>query len=122
MENSRQSPDLYFKELETGFSLREAFQEAKRCLNCMNPLCRTGCPINNNIPAFIQALARGDIEEQMNYSLDAPIFQQSADASVLVSFSVKPNVSSPLKSKESQNRKTRALSYDFVAEMGIRIS
>ncbi len=61
MKNSKQSPDLYFKELETGFSLREAFQEAKRCLNCMNPLCRTGCPINNNIPAFIHALARGDI-------------------------------------------------------------
>ena len=61
MENSNKSPDLYFKELETGFSLREAFQEAKRCLNCINPLCRTGCPINNNIPAFIHALSRGDI-------------------------------------------------------------
>lgn len=61
MEKINQSPDLYFKELETGFSLREAFQEAKRCLNCMNPVCRTGCPINNNIPGFIHALARGDI-------------------------------------------------------------
>ncbi|MGI5931675.1 MAG: NAD(P)-dependent oxidoreductase [Eubacterium sp.] len=30
--------------------------EAKRCLNCKNPLCRKGCPINTNIPKMIQLL------------------------------------------------------------------
>ena len=39
----------------------EAIQEARRCLNCARPLCRTGCPIENNIPAFIRALGEGNI-------------------------------------------------------------
>jgi len=37
--------------------------EAKRCLNCKKPLCRTGCPINTPIPSFIQTFLNGDIEE-----------------------------------------------------------
>ncbi|MEE1230819.1 MAG: FAD-dependent oxidoreductase [Phascolarctobacterium sp.] len=39
----------------------EAIQEARRCLNCARPMCRTGCPIENNIPAFIRALSEGNI-------------------------------------------------------------
>ena len=38
-----------------GYTLREAIVEAKRCLNCKKPMCRTGCPISNNIPEFIDA-------------------------------------------------------------------
>ncbi|CUH94959.1 Sulfide dehydrogenase subunit alpha [Propionispora sp. 2/2-37] len=55
--------ELSFHEIDEGFSTREAIAEAKRCLNCKNPLCRTGCPINNEIPQFIQALAKGNIGE-----------------------------------------------------------
>ena len=39
----------------------EAIQESRRCLNCARPLCRTGCPIENNIPGFIRALSEGNI-------------------------------------------------------------
>lgn len=39
----------------------EAIQEARRCLNCTRPSCRTGCPIQNNIPGFIRALSEGNI-------------------------------------------------------------
>lgn len=39
----------------------EAIQEARRCLNCARPMCRTGCPIENNIPGFIRALSEGNI-------------------------------------------------------------
>lgn len=35
--------------------------EAKRCLNCKNPLCRTGCPINTAIPTMIQEFLNGGI-------------------------------------------------------------
>lgn len=42
-------------------SAAEAIQEARRCLKCANPLCRKGCPIENNIPAFNQALSNGNI-------------------------------------------------------------
>lgn len=44
-----------------GYTLREAIVEAKRCLNCKKPMCRTGCPITNNIPEFIHALSQGDL-------------------------------------------------------------
>ena len=37
--------------------------EAKRCLNCKKPLCRTGCPINTDIPSFISTFLNGDIEK-----------------------------------------------------------
>ena len=37
--------------------------EAKRCLNCRAPRCRTGCPINTPIPAMIQAILSGNIDE-----------------------------------------------------------
>ncbi len=47
-------------------NLREAIKEANRCLNCKSPQCTTGCPISNDIPEFIQALARGNLGEARN--------------------------------------------------------
>lgn len=41
--------------------MSEAINEARRCLNCARPTCRTGCPIANNIPQFIRALSEGNI-------------------------------------------------------------
>ncbi len=37
--------------------------EAKRCLNCKKPLCRTGCPINTPIPQMIHMFLNGEIKE-----------------------------------------------------------
>ncbi len=53
--------ERYIEYDANGFTLREAIVEAKRCLNCKKPMCRTGCPISNNIPEFIHALAQGDL-------------------------------------------------------------
>lgn len=44
-------------------TLKEAIAEANRCLNCSAPKCKQGCPISNDIPEFIQALARGNLGE-----------------------------------------------------------
>ena len=38
-------------------------QKAEYCLNCKNPQCRTGCPLGNNIPAFIQKVKEENLEE-----------------------------------------------------------
>lgn len=48
------------KEFDKDYTMEEALVEAKRCLNCPKPLCRTGCPIENEIPRFIQAIAHGN--------------------------------------------------------------
>lgn len=45
------------------YTLEEAIAEAQRCLKCPKPLCRTGCPIENDIPAFNRALSSGNIGE-----------------------------------------------------------
>ena len=52
-------------ETEKGFTPLEAITEAKRCLNCRVPLCRKGCPINNDIPGFIHQLSMGNMGEAM---------------------------------------------------------
>lgn len=45
---------------EVPYTIEEAMAEASRCLHCAQPLCRTGCPIENDIPNFIQAIAKGN--------------------------------------------------------------
>lgn len=45
------------------FTMEEAIKEAKRCLNCKKPMCKTGCPIENDIPEFIHQLSRGNFGE-----------------------------------------------------------
>ncbi len=51
-----------FEEVALGYSAEEAVNEAKRCLNCKNAPCRTGCPVGIDIPAFIARVAEGDFE------------------------------------------------------------
>jgi glutamate synthase (NADPH/NADH) small chain len=51
---------LNFEELEKGFTEAEALAEAERCLNCKNPLCVSGCPIENRIPEIIAAIKARD--------------------------------------------------------------
>ncbi len=42
---------------------QEIIKKVEYCLNCKNPQCRTGCPLGNNIPAFIQKLKENNIQE-----------------------------------------------------------
>ena len=39
-----------------------AVNEAKRCLQCKNHPCRSGCPVDIDIPGFIAKVAEGDFE------------------------------------------------------------
>ena len=54
-----------FQVVDEGFTLREAVAEAKKCLQCKVPLCRKGCPIENDIPQFIHALTMGNLGDAM---------------------------------------------------------
>jgi glutamate synthase (NADPH/NADH) small chain len=68
----------YFAEeplTDTDYTWQEAVAEAKRCLNCKVPQCSKGCPIHNEIPQFIQALAAGnlgDAAEHIYHQSDLP--------------------------------------------------
>ena len=51
------------EEVNRGLSMEEAVTEAQRCLDCPDPQCVTGCPVNINIPGFIKNLERGNFHD-----------------------------------------------------------
>ena len=51
-----------FEEVCYGYNQQEAQTEASRCLNCKNPRCVAACPVNINIPAFINHVVEGDFK------------------------------------------------------------
>ena len=50
-----------YKEVNTGLTYEQAVTEAQRCLDCKNPTCVQGCPVNINIPGFIKQVEVGNI-------------------------------------------------------------
>ncbi|MBO5340871.1 MAG: NADPH-dependent glutamate synthase [Oscillospiraceae bacterium] len=50
-----------FKEVALGYTLEQAVNEAKRCLQCKNPACVGGCPVGIPIPQFLAKVAEEDI-------------------------------------------------------------
>ena len=61
-----------YKEVNKGLSFDQAITEAHRCLDCKNPTCVKGCPVNINIPGFIKQLEIGNIQGA------AEVIQQSS--------------------------------------------
>ena len=49
-----------FDEVPTGYTVELAQQEAARCLQCKKPTCIDGCPVEIDIPAFIQHIKEGE--------------------------------------------------------------
>ena len=49
-----------FDEVPLGYSPEQARQEANRCLICKKPGCVKGCPVNVDIPGFIELVAQGE--------------------------------------------------------------
>jgi glutamate synthase (NADPH/NADH) small chain len=50
-----------FNEVALGFTLELARKEAERCLQCKEPKCMEGCPVEVAIPEFIEAVRSGDM-------------------------------------------------------------
>ena len=51
-----------FDEVIHGYSEAEALQEALRCLQCKDPTCISGCPVNIDIKTFINQITQKDYE------------------------------------------------------------
>jgi len=49
-----------FLEVDRGMTEDEAVTEASRCMECKRPLCIQGCPVQIDIPAFIERISQGD--------------------------------------------------------------
>lgn len=63
MPSNQQENEIYDS---TPFTMKEAIAEAQRCLHCKKPMCKTGCPIENEIPDFIHQLSKGNLGEARN--------------------------------------------------------
>lgn len=46
-----------FEEVPLGYTEEQALAEASRCLHCKKPLCVTGCPVEIDIPGFINLIS-----------------------------------------------------------------
>lgn len=51
-----------FDEVALGYTPEMAIEEATRCLNCKHRPCVSGCPVQVNIPDFIQLIIKRDFE------------------------------------------------------------
>ena len=49
------------REVNMGLEPDQAQLEATRCMDCSNPTCIEGCPVNINIPKFIKYIEGGEI-------------------------------------------------------------
>lgn len=52
-----------FEEVNLGLPEKLALVEAQRCLQCKDPRCMNGCPVNVNIPRFLDLLTQGKLPE-----------------------------------------------------------
>jgi glutamate synthase (NADPH/NADH) small chain len=57
---------LNFKEVALGYTAEMALKEAQRCLECKQPKCIQGCPVQVPIPQFVRAIREGDFEAAIN--------------------------------------------------------
>lgn len=51
-----------FLEVPLGYTPEMAMEEAERCLQCKDPKCVAGCPVNVQIPEFIYHVATGNFK------------------------------------------------------------
>jgi glutamate synthase (NADPH/NADH) small chain len=49
-----------FDEVPLGYTAEVAVLEAKRCIQCKKPSCMSGCPVDVDIPGFIELVAKGE--------------------------------------------------------------
>jgi glutamate synthase (NADPH/NADH) small chain len=59
-----------FNEVALGFTLEVAQREAERCLQCKEPKCMEGCPVEVTIPEFIEAVREGDMDKAVRIMKD----------------------------------------------------
>jgi glutamate synthase (NADPH/NADH) small chain len=62
-----------FREVNQGYAESSAREEAHRCLVCKDAKCIKGCPVGVDIPAFIDAVARDDMEAAADILFEANV-------------------------------------------------
>jgi glutamate synthase (NADPH/NADH) small chain len=65
-EMPKQAPEVRnhnFSEVALGYSAATAMEEASRCLQCPSANCVKSCPVEIDIPPFVECIAKGNFAE-----------------------------------------------------------
>ena len=84
-EMPKQPPEVRrhnFNEVALGYSPETAMEEAARCLQCPSANCVKSCPVEINIPAFVERIAEGDFAEGARILKDKPGGEQPRRGSI----------------------------------------
>ncbi len=54
---------LGYGEIHTTFTGEQVTEQASRCIDCGNPYCSWGCPLNNHIPRWLELAREGRVED-----------------------------------------------------------
>jgi len=63
-----------FKEVNLGYSIADALEEAERCIQCKKPTCIAGCPVTIDIPRFIRHLVVRDLDGALEVINESNLF------------------------------------------------
>jgi len=63
-----------FKEVNLGYGLEDALEEAERCIQCRKPTCISGCPVSIDIPRFIRHLVVRDVDGALEVINESNLF------------------------------------------------
>ena len=85
VETSRHDPEKVeatqrlrnFDEIYQFFNNRQVRRQAERCVQCGDPFCSTiGCPLQNHIPQWLEAIAARDLERAFQLSNESSPFPE----------------------------------------------
>jgi glutamate synthase (NADPH) small chain len=63
-----------FEEVNLGYTMADALQEAERCIQCLKPTCVAGCPVTIDIPRFIRHLLVRDLSGALEVIHESNLF------------------------------------------------
>ncbi|MEO6326360.1 MAG: NADPH-dependent glutamate synthase [Thermoanaerobaculia bacterium] len=63
-----------FLEVNLGYRMADALQEAERCIQCLRPSCIEGCPVSIDIPRFIRHLLVRDLPGALSVIQESNLF------------------------------------------------
>ena len=65
-----------FAEIYREFAREKAAAQAARCSQCGVPFCQSGCPLHNNIPDWLKAVAEDRLEEAYQLASETNTFPE----------------------------------------------
>ncbi|MDR3326364.1 MAG: NADPH-dependent glutamate synthase [Rhodospirillaceae bacterium] len=118
-----------FKEVNLGYSMDDACQEAERCIQCHRPTCMSECPVSIDIPQFIRHLLVRNVNAALETIYESSIFpsicgrvcpqESQCEAKCVLSRNMEPVAIGRLERFIGDNAiPTKVTPYKFIGKLG----